>query len=101
MTDYTGQGLGNDPVLADAQDGSGMNNANFQTPPDGTSPRMQMYLFNATTPYRDGDLDSQIMVHELGCRDRAVGGEGGGVVVYRGVQIVHRAVKCIGVNVAG
>lgn len=36
----------NDYVQAEAQDGSGTNNANFATPPDGTRPRMQMYLFN-------------------------------------------------------
>jgi hypothetical protein len=35
-----------DAVLADAQDGGGFNNANFATPPDGTAPRMQMYLFD-------------------------------------------------------
>ncbi len=39
-------GKGHDLVYADAQDGSGTNNANFYTPPDGYSPRMQMYLFN-------------------------------------------------------
>lgn len=38
-------GLGNDPVLAEAQDGSGTDNANFATPNDGSSPRMQMYLW--------------------------------------------------------
>lgn len=40
-------GLGNDYVFADAQDGSGSDNANFATPPDGSSPRMQMFLFSA------------------------------------------------------
>jgi extracellular elastinolytic metalloproteinase len=40
-------GAGNDLVLADAQDGSGTNNANFSTPPDGGSGRMQMYLWNS------------------------------------------------------
>jgi hypothetical protein len=35
-----------DPVLAEAQDGSGTNNANFSTPSDGNSPRMQMYLWD-------------------------------------------------------
>ena len=35
-----------DLVLADAQDGSGLDNANFGTPPDGVSPRMQMFLWN-------------------------------------------------------
>jgi extracellular elastinolytic metalloproteinase len=39
---------GSDPVQAQAQDGGGHNNANFSTPPDGQSPRMQMYLFSAT-----------------------------------------------------
>ncbi len=38
---------GNDPVQAQAQDGGGLNNANFKTLPDGQSPRMQMYLFSA------------------------------------------------------
>ncbi|MES2556429.1 MAG: T9SS-dependent M36 family metallopeptidase [Bacteroidota bacterium] len=42
---YTGDGLGDDVVYADAQDGSGTNNANFGTPPEGESPRMQMYLW--------------------------------------------------------
>src|SRR5262249_6302302 len=37
--------LGNDPVQADAQDGGGFNNANMSTPSDGSSPRMQMYIF--------------------------------------------------------
>ncbi|MCC6769289.1 MAG: M36 family metallopeptidase [Bacteroidia bacterium] len=40
-------GLGNDFVYADAMDGSGTNNANFMSPPDGSAPRMQMYLWNA------------------------------------------------------
>ncbi|WP_343635778.1 T9SS-dependent M36 family metallopeptidase [Fluviicola sp.] len=42
---YSGSGLGQDQVMADAQDGSGTNNANFGTPPDGGNPRMQMYLW--------------------------------------------------------
>ena len=45
---YSGSGLGADPVLADAQDGSGTNNANFGTPPEGESPRMQMYLWTSS-----------------------------------------------------
>ncbi|MEM0997645.1 MAG: T9SS-dependent M36 family metallopeptidase [Bacteroidota bacterium] len=44
---YGNGGQGGDYVLADAQDGSGLNNANFATPPDGTRPRMQMFLWNA------------------------------------------------------
>ena len=41
---YGRGGLGNDSVRAEAQDGSGTNNANFATPPDGSRPRMQQYL---------------------------------------------------------
>lgn len=41
-------GNGNDFVFADAQDGSGTNNANFSTPVDGTNGRMQMFLWSAT-----------------------------------------------------
>ena len=40
-------GLGNDPVSAEAQDGSGTDNANFSTPTDGSAPRMQMYVWNS------------------------------------------------------
>jgi len=40
-------GLGNDYVIADAQDAGGTNNANFSTPNDGSRPRMQMYLWNS------------------------------------------------------
>lgn len=44
---YDRGGSENDYVVADAQDGGGMNNANFATPPDGQRPRMQMYLWSA------------------------------------------------------
>jgi extracellular elastinolytic metalloproteinase len=40
-------GAGNDPVNAEAQDGSGTDNANMSTPVDGSSPRMQMYVWNS------------------------------------------------------
>ena len=59
-------GLGNDYVRAEAQDGSGTNNANFSTPPDGSLPRMQMYLWTDPNPDRDGDVDNGIIVHEYG-----------------------------------
>ncbi len=59
-------GLGNDYVIADAQDAGGTNNANFSTPDDGSRPRMQMYLFTGTTPNRDGDIDNGVIVHEYG-----------------------------------
>ena len=43
----TGQGQAGDYVRAEAQDGSGRNNANMSTPVDGLSGRMQMYLFDS------------------------------------------------------
>lgn len=57
---------GNDAVQADAQDGTGFNNANFATPANGSAGRMQMYLWNAPTPDRDGDIDNGIIAHEYG-----------------------------------
>jgi len=63
-------------VQADAQDGSGFNNANFSTPPDGQPGRMQMYIFTGPSPRRDGDLDAEIVLHEHthGLSNRRVGG---------------------------
>ncbi|MBK7965769.1 MAG: M36 family metallopeptidase [Bacteroidetes bacterium] len=43
---YGNGGLGIDYVFAEAIDGGGTNNANFATPPDGSNPRMQMYLWD-------------------------------------------------------
>ena len=48
----TGRGAGGDFVRAEAQDGSGRNNANMSTPPDGSSGRMQMYLWDGPTSTR-------------------------------------------------
>ena len=69
-------GAGGDALQADAQDGSGYNNANMTTYGDGVAPRMQMYLFNGPSPYRDGDLDAEIILHEYthGLSNRRVGG---------------------------
>ncbi len=46
---YGNGGAQGDSVNADAQDGSGTDNANFATPPDGLNPRMQM--FRTTYPF--------------------------------------------------
>ncbi|MGB3547088.1 MAG: M36 family metallopeptidase, partial [Saprospiraceae bacterium] len=43
---YTDDGEGQDYVRAEAQDGSGLDNANFSTPVDGSRPRMQMFLWD-------------------------------------------------------
>ena len=63
---YGRGGAGTDFVKGEAQDGSGTNNANFATPPDGLSPRMQMYIGINPTPDVDGDLDNLIIAHEYG-----------------------------------
>ena len=59
-------GLGNDSVRAEAQDGSGTNNANFATPPDGSRPRMQQFLFTSPNPDRDSSVDGDVVFHEYG-----------------------------------
>jgi len=82
-------GLANDAVQANCQDGSGYNNANFATPPDGQRPRMRMYVWNRSNPFRDGDLDAGIVVHEYahGISNRLTGGPG--------------TVNCLGTGEAG
>ncbi|KAF7727435.1 Fungalysin/Thermolysin Extracellular metalloproteinase 5 [Apophysomyces ossiformis] len=65
-----------DAVVANAQDGSGRNNANFATPPDGRHGKMRMYVWDETKPMRDGDFESGIVIHEYthGLSTRLTGG---------------------------
>jgi hypothetical protein len=72
-------GVANDRVLGEAQDFSGTDNANFSTPADGTSGRMQMYVFTSPNPDYDGSLDADFVVHELthGTSNRLIGNGGG------------------------
>jgi hypothetical protein len=80
-------GLQNDPVNTDVQDGTGTNNANFATPPDGRSPRMQMFLFTLTGgAIEDGGFDATVIYHEYahGLSNRLVGG--GTATCLRGLQ---------------
>lgn len=53
LINYSGASGDFDAVEAQGFDGGGFNNANFGTPPDGESPRMQMYLwaFNTNSNY--------------------------------------------------
>jgi len=73
-------GTGNDSVRAESQDGSGTNNANFGTPPEGSRPRMQMFLFTRGTADlnddRDSSFDGDVVLHEYGhgISNRLVGG---------------------------
>jgi Fungalysin metallopeptidase (M36)/Fungalysin/Thermolysin Propeptide Motif len=62
-------GAGNDFVFADAQDGSGTDNANFSTPVDGANGRMQMFIWSNTgspTYQPDSDFDNGVIAHEYG-----------------------------------
>ncbi len=68
-------GQHNDAIQADAQDGSGFNNANFTTTPDGRGGRVQMFLWNTSSPQLDGSFDQTIILHELthGVSNRLIG----------------------------
>jgi subtilisin-like proprotein convertase family protein len=72
-------GLGNDRILAQGQDYSGINNANFFAPPDGTSGTMQLLLFPGPDPDRSSGLDQEAVLHELthGTSDRLHGNGAG------------------------
>ena len=78
-TNFTGLGEPGDSVLCEAQDGSGLNNANFATPSDGSNPRMQMFLWDQSNPKRGGDVDADIVEHEYGhgLTFRMIGGMSG------------------------
>jgi uncharacterized protein (TIGR03437 family) len=68
-------GRDNDAIIGDAQDGGSFNNANFTTPPDGQPGRVQMYLWNFTSPQLDGAFDQSVILHELthGVSNRLIG----------------------------
>ena len=84
LSNFGRGGAENDRVSAEAQDSSGTNNANFATPADGTSGRMQMFRFTGPTPGRDGDLDANVVLHELthGTSNRLIG-NGSGLTTNR------------------
>ncbi|MDW3650633.1 MAG: T9SS-dependent M36 family metallopeptidase [Bacteroidia bacterium] len=50
VNNYGRGGTGGDAVRADAQDGSGTNNATFGTPPDGSSGVMSMFIWPSGDP---------------------------------------------------
>ena len=78
-TNFSGMGLGGDRILAEGQDSSSTDNANFSTPPDGQSGRAQMFRFIGPTVDRDGSLDTEVLIHELthGMTNRLVGNAAG------------------------
>lgn len=75
VNNYGHGGTANDPVMGDIQDGDG-GGPSFVTPPDGQSPRMQMYLNATVNPARDSALDNTVLIHEYGhgISERLTGG---------------------------
>ncbi|CAL1708409.1 unnamed protein product [Somion occarium] len=69
-------GKANDRVTVSVQDSAGTDNADFSTPPDGQSGHMRMFLWDLTSPDRDGALENDIIVHENthGITNRMTGG---------------------------
>ncbi|CUA78552.1 hypothetical protein RSOLAG22IIIB_13215 [Rhizoctonia solani] len=69
-------GKGEDRIQVSIQDGSGVDNANFATPPDGQPAQMRMFLWISTALFRDGALQNDIVVHEFthGVSNRLTGG---------------------------
>jgi extracellular elastinolytic metalloproteinase len=63
-TQIAAGGKGADRVKISVQDNGGTDNANFATPPDGQSGQMRMYLWDYTSPGRDGALENDIVTHE-------------------------------------
>lgn len=74
-------GLGGDPIDAEGSDFSGTDNANMSTPPDGASPRMQMFTFDGPNPKpsRTSNHEALITFHEMGhyITNRLVGNASG------------------------
>jgi uncharacterized repeat protein (TIGR01451 family) len=65
VNNYGNGGLGGDSVMANCQ-APGNCNATFGTPPDGSTPSMNMFLCDIASPSRDGSLDNGVIAHEYG-----------------------------------
>jgi MYXO-CTERM domain-containing protein len=100
VDNYGRGGLGGDPILGEAQDYGGTNNANMSTPADGASPRMQMFPWSGRFGVQfDGDLDSPVVAHEWGhylhhrladCGQNQCGGMGEGWGDFVALHLVLR-----------
>ncbi|KIY68720.1 hypothetical protein CYLTODRAFT_489541 [Cylindrobasidium torrendii FP15055 ss-10] len=69
-------GVGSDPVWLMVQDSLTTNNAAFTVLPEGQPSLCRMFLWTFTDPQRDGDLENDILVHEMthGLTNRMTGG---------------------------
>jgi hypothetical protein len=67
-TNFDRGGLGDDAVICLVQAGADVglsDNSMFQPAPDGTPGYCYMFVFDQTTPFRDGSLDQEVVCHEL------------------------------------
>ena len=66
LDNFGAGGVGGDRILAQAQDSRQVDSASFVTgPEDGSSARLEMYLFTGPNPARDSALDAELVFHEL------------------------------------
>lgn len=63
LSNYDRGGVEGDPLEVQAQDYSGLNNANMFTPADGASPRMQQFLYNSKDAQNGVDQGITITSH--------------------------------------
>jgi hypothetical protein len=61
---YDRGGVEGDALNVEVQDNSGFNNANMSTPADGSSPRMQMYLWETTQVVNGVDYGVTVTSHD-------------------------------------
>ncbi|KAI0088873.1 Fungalysin metallopeptidase-domain-containing protein [Irpex rosettiformis] len=69
-------GKGNDRITTSVQMSPGTDNAFFATMADGINGQLRLYIFDFTSPRRDGALENDVVVHEAthGITNRLVGG---------------------------
>src|SRR5262249_3883769 len=77
-TNFDRGGLGQDAVVCLVQAGADVGNTDnsaFQAAPDGTPGYCYMFVFDQTSPFRDGSLDQEVVCHELthGVSNRLLG----------------------------
>ncbi|KAF9057050.1 Fungalysin metallopeptidase-domain-containing protein [Panaeolus papilionaceus] len=76
MDNFDKGGKEDDRVIISVHDQSGVNNANFATPPDGRSGVCRMFIWDLSNPNRDGSMQNDIIIHEYthGITNRLTGG---------------------------
>lgn len=96
---YGRGGADGDPIKSEAQDYSGANNANMSTPPDGYSPRMQMYFFTHTG---DATVNSSAGVYngQAASFGPVIYSKAGTVVQYQGSEATPDAACVPATNAA-